>query len=220
MANMNYFECPDSREATRFGEGYPLVVHSFTDMQKAGEAIKIVAGYFLTPGTIAYRLKQAYPSEAAREALETLAFLPTKGSKNLVKLFNFYNDIEKLKEVFGIAPNEGILVDFEADMSHGPNPINVVHYRLYSYEGGLEQGLLFRNYTGDETVPLHIGQIEEILDKAEESGFQVSRDGVQKAKQNAVSNYGEGEDRAQLMKHNMAYVAPKLAEELVARFLR
>lgn len=215
MSKINYFEFVDSlptSEARGPRNAYGL--HSVADTKRSGEAIAIVAGYFMEPGTLAYRLRQFYRPGADRESLEAMAMLPSDGNRNLTKLANFHDRPQKLKEVFGISRHDAIKIAFEVNLSNGPAPINLIYYILSPRKVGFDQYAFFHSPTGDETTPLHLGQIVELLTRAEKEGFVVKRDGLEQAKQAVRKRYNFSGGK-NLMRQNMAYFDESLRDELI-----
>ena len=227
MVDVNYIECMDSQaisESNAPRGAYGL--HSVTDIKRTGAAILLFAGYFSKNASsdrrasLAYRLEQSYPTEAAKRAFEGLAFMPfNEDVRNLTRLRNNHTNLEELKEGFGISPDNPIDIEFTADMSHGPHPINLIQYRLRQTQDQFDQYLFFHDPTGDDSSFLHLAEIEEILDSAEEEGFATKREALEHFKTRTKERYDWAKDSLrESLADCIAYPSAQISGELI-RFI-
>jgi len=234
MNDINYFECLDDQQYNLNIGGVPRAhgLHSVTDYENNEAAIRIVAEYLLNTNPLANNHEQTDREVALRNVTVNLGSSLSNDHENLKKLLKSCKYPETIKKAFGQSITERLNIDFEDDMSNGPHPINLIRYKLnerimlqfkrwppnITEKSEFHQRVFFYSQYGYETDPLYLAQIEELLSIAQDEGFDLRIDGLQRAKIDVRSRYNHDYGK-EWMRKRLMFLDESLRDELIEYIL-
>lgn len=155
-------------------------------------ALEVVRNYLIS----------VVPSGTSKTAL-----LPKKlnGELFATTFLQMGKETDKAKNILNkLTPDIKLPYSGGIDLFGGPYPINIAELEIQKENSNYQIDLRFINHTGDETDSLHLKQHEDLLNKASEAGFKITRNTVSEEKKAILERYRGNMEH---IKENMAYVS-------------